>query len=170
MSPILIHAGGVFAALALIGYTVISFFTGAAYGNGAVVRESLKPLLAALRAKSEKSRSDLADVSLMVGVTLAGMGILVDSVFAGSILAIGLMLARTTVQKMTSSEHPLMSLGSQFSADLAIGVLVPIALAHVLMGNWFLAGAHLCVGLSLSWPTGGPGRRVGEWKPGWVAA
>ncbi len=80
------------------------------------------------------------------------------------------MVGRTTVQKMTSSEHPLMSLGSQFSADLIIGVVVPMALAHIVVGNWFLAASHLAVSLSLSWPTGGPGRRAGEWKPSWVGA
>ena len=80
------------------------------------------------------------------------------------------MVGGKTVQQVTSSEHPLMALGSQFSADLTIGVIVPMSLAHVLMGNWLIAGAQLALSVSLSWPTGGPGRRAGAWKPSWVGA
>ncbi len=170
MNPILFQAGGAFAALALIGYTIVSFLTGAAYANGAVVREGVKPLLESIRANSDKSRSDLADATLLVAVAFSAAGMLTDGLFAGGAFAVLLMLGRTTVQKMTSSEHPLMSLGSQFSADLIIGVLVPMALAHIVVGNWFLAASHLAVSLSLSWPTGGAGRRTGAWKPSWVGA
>ncbi len=170
MNPILFQAGGVFAALVLIGYSITSFFSGAAHMNGATMRESVKPLLESIRARSDKSRSDLADATLMFGVALAVAAVLLESALTGSILAIGFMVARKTVQQVTSSEHPLMSLGSQFSADLTIGVIVPMALAHVLMGNWLLAGAQLALSISLSWPTGGPGRRAGEWKPSWVGA
>ncbi len=170
MNPILFQAGGGFAALVLIGYSITSFFSGAAHMNGASMRESIKPLLESVRAKSDKSRSDLADASLMVGVAFAVAAVLLESALFGSILAIGLMVARKTVQQVTSSEHPLMSLGSQFSADLTIGVIVPMALAHILMGNWLLAGAQMALSLSLSWPTGGPGRRAGVWKPSWVGA
>ncbi len=115
MNPILFQAGGVFAALALIGYTVISFMTGTTYANGAVVREGIKPVLDVLRAHSAQSRSDLADVTLLVGVVLA-----------------------------------------------LSGVLAPLALA--LMANWFLAGSHVAVSVSLSRPTGGA-RRSGVRQP-----
>ncbi len=170
MNPILFQAGGVFAALVLVGYSITSFFSGAAYLNGSTMREGIKPMLDSVRANSDKSRADLADVSLMIGVGLATISILVESMIFGSVLAIGLMAARKTVRQVASSEHPLMSLGSQFSADMTIGVIVPMALAHALMGNWFLAGAQFALSVSLSWPTGGPGQRSGAWKPSWVGA
>ena len=170
MNPILFQAGGIFAALALIGYAVMSIFTGAAYANGAVLRESIKPALDSIRASSEKSRSDLADASLMVGVALAVGVVLIESPLIGAMLAIAMMAARETIQKVSASEHPLMALGSQFSADVTIGVIVPMSLAHLLMGNWLIASSQLALSLSLSWPTGGPGRRSGAWKPSWVGA
>ena len=170
MNPVLFQAGGVFAALALIGYAVMSFFTGAAHANGAILREGVKPALESIRARSEKSRADLADTSLMVAVVLAVLSIPFESVFLGALLAVGMMFARTTIQTVTASEHPLMALGSQFSADLTIGVIVPMSLAHLLMGNWLIACSQLALSVSLSWPTGGPGRRTGAWKPGWVGA
>lgn len=170
MNPILFEAGGVLAAAVLIGYSITSFFSGAAHLNGAAMRESIKPVLESVRANSDKSRSELADASLMIGVACAVAAVLLESAMFGCILAIGLIVARKTVQQVTSSEHPLMSLGAQFSADLVIGVVVPMSLAHVLMGNWLLAGAQLALSVSLSWPTGGPGRRVGEWKPSRVGA
>jgi hypothetical protein len=170
VDPILFQAGGVFAALALIGYAVMSFFTGAAHANGAVLREGLKPALESIRANSEKSRGDLADASLMIGVALAVGAMLLESPFVGAILAIAMMAARGTIQKVSASEHPLMALGSQFSADLTIGVIVPMSLAHLLMGNWLIASSQLALSVSLSWPTGGPGRRSGAWKPSWVGA
>lgn len=170
MNPVLFQAGGLFAALALIGYAVMSFFTGAAYTNGTVLREGLTPVLRSIRDRSDKSRADLADASLMVGVALAVAAVLLESPLVGSILAIGMMAARRTIQTVAASEHPLMALGSQFSADLTIGVIVPMSLAHLLMGNWLIAASQLALSVSLSWPTGGPGVRAGAWKPGWVGA
>lgn len=170
MDPLLFQFGAMLGAITLIGYAVMSLMTGAAYANGATIREALKPSLQSFRQSSSKSRSDLADATLVAGVVFAVMSVLVDNAFTGAILAVGLMWARTTVQKMTASEHPLMSIGTQFSADMAIGILGPIALAHVLLGNWMLAAAHGAVCVALSWPTGGPGRRESEWKPAWVQA
>lgn len=170
MNPILFQAGGILAAIALIGYTFVSFATGAACENGTVVREAMRPLLVEVRSRSSLGRSELADRTLFLSIALALIAIPTENVIAGSVLAVGLMAARLSVQKITASEHPLMSIGAQFGADMAIGVLAPMALAHWLMGNWLLGATHLVVSLTLSWPPGGPGRRSGAWKPSWVAA
>ena len=53
------------------------------------MRESIKPLLESIRARSDKSRSDLADASLMVGVAFAVAAVLFESALLGGILAIG---------------------------------------------------------------------------------
>ncbi len=170
MNPVLIQAGATLAAMTIIGYTVVSFTTGAAWTNGATVRGALKPGLLSLRQSSSRSRADLADMTLLAAVVLAMISLLVEGAFGGALVAVGIMWARTTVQRLTSQEHPLMAVGTQFSADLAIGIFAPLMLAQILMGSWFLAASHLAVCICLSWPAGGPGRRDGTWKPAWVNA
>ena len=170
MQPEIIQLGAVFAAMTLIGYAVMSFFTGAAFANGSTIREALTPGLRSLRDGSPKSRSDLADATLMAGVAFSVAATLLESPFAGGLLAVGMMVARKTVQQLSAAEHKLMALAGQASADMAIGVIAPMGLAHMLLGNWMLFGAHAALCLSLSWPAGGPGRRAGAWKPAWVQA
>lgn len=161
----LFELGTLFAAFALLLYSVVSFFTGAAMATGENVRSALEPSLRWFRDGSASSREELADRT-MLAASLLGLAaaLLHISIFA-LFFAVIAYRSRPQVRRIASTEHPLLALGSQLSADLVSGVVTPIVLAQLLMGNVLMAGASAAIVVSLAWPTGGPGVKAAGWAP-----
>lgn len=163
MTPELFRAGLQMSAVALIFGCVVMLITGSARSVGESFRQSVEPMLLQVRSHTERSRSELADMSIMGAMGLAMLAILSGNAVAGTVIVPLLYLARPAVRRATSQEHRLMAIAGTFSIDLMIGVYLPLALAHLLMMQWFMASSLLAVVLALSWPAGGgetiPGRR-----------
>lgn len=163
MNPELVRAGLSLSAVALIVGVVILLVTGSARMVGEAFRQSIEPALIEVRSRTDRSRSELADLSILVAIGLAVLAILTGNVLAGTLVAPLLYLARPAVRRATSQEHPLLALASTFSLDLVIGAYLPLAVAHVLMFDWVMASCLFTVVVALSWPAGGgesiPGRR-----------
>ena len=163
MNPELVRAGLEMSAIALIIGGVMLLVTGSARMVGEAFRESVEPMLLEVRSRTDRSRAELADLSMLGAIGLALLAIVEGSVVAGTLVVPLLYLARPAVRRATSQEHRLLAIAGTFSLDLMIGVYVPLALAHLLMADWFMAFCLLAVVLALSWPAGGgesiPGRR-----------
>ncbi len=165
MNPELIRAGMAMAALALVSGGIILLLTGSARSVGAAFREALAPLLSDVRSRTSMSRSELADLSVLVAIVMAAIAIFDGNALGGTIVVPLLHLARPSIRRATQQEHPLLALSSTFSLDLIIGFCLPFALAHMIVGNWFMGLCMFAIVLALSWPAGGqtaPGRR---WMP-----
>ncbi len=166
MQPELIHAGLQIGALALIVGAVMSFVQGTAPVLGEQLREALRPMLTGLRDRSDLSRSELADRSMLAAVGLSVLAVLIDRSIAAALIAIVLWFARPMVARMVSQEHPMLALSQTFSTDLVIGLYLPIALAQLLMFQLLMGASMFLVVLALSWPPGGAAAG-GQWKPAW---
>ncbi len=146
--------------IAVIGGLLV---TGSARTVGESFRQSVEPALIQVRSRTERSRSELADRSILVAIGLAVLSIFTGSVMAGTLVAPLLYMARPAIRRATSQEHRLLALAGTFSLDLMIGVYLPLGLAHLLMLDWLMASCLFTVVLALSWPAGGgesiPGRR-----------
>jgi hypothetical protein len=156
-------------ALCLIVLAVWSLVTGHAQTVGAAVRAQLVPVLTAIRAMTTLSRADLADASLIIAVGLAAISMIVDRNLLAAVIIPLLWLARPAVRRLTSEERPMFALGGELSGNLVVGLFAPIALAHLLLGNRFLAASLVAVTVALCWPPGCGRRVVGSWRPAWVA-
>ncbi|MGI9598015.1 MAG: hypothetical protein ACR2QK_17765 [Acidimicrobiales bacterium] len=164
MRPELLQLGINISAIATILGGLVLLALGRSDWLGHSFRTAVRPALDLIRSRSTRSRSELADVSILVAAGLSVAGALVDRQVFAAILAILLWLSRPSVAKLTKEENHLLAKISWFSIDLMIGVYVPIAIAQVLLLNLFLAASFFSVIVALSWPTGGgaiPGRR---WK------
>ncbi len=163
MNPELVRAGLSLSAVALIGGVVMMLVTGSARIVGEAFRQSIEPTLIEVRSRTHRSRSELADLSILVAIGLAILAVLDGDVLAGTLVAPLLYLARPAVRRATSQEHRLLAVSGSFSIDLMIGVYLPLAFAHMLMFEWFRGSCLFAVALALSWPAGGggaiPGRR-----------
>lgn len=155
-------------ALCLIVVTIWSLLSGFASVTGAAVRARLRPALARLRELSSLGRSELADATLLLAVSLATAAVVVNQSPAAALVAALLWFARPSVRRLTREERPLFALGMELSSDLVVGAFVPLGAAHLLLGDPLMAGAMFAATVSLCWPPGGA-RRVGSWKPAWVA-
>lgn len=163
MNPELVRAGLSLSAVALIAGAAILFVTGSARSLGETFRVSIEPTLAQIRSRTTLSRSELADLSILVAIGLSMLNILGGNPVAGTIVALVLWVARPSIRRATRHEHRLMALGGFFSIDLIIGAYIPFVLAHLMMSDWLMASCLFSVVLALSWPAGGgetiPGRR-----------
>lgn len=160
----LLQLGIQISAIAMIFGGLGLLLVGRSSWLGHSFRTAVRPMLDLIRSRSTLSRSELADVSILVAAGLAVMGALVDRQVFAAILAILLWLSRPAVAKLTSEENQMLAKISWFSIDLMIGVYVPIAVAQVLLLNLFVAASFFSAIVALSWPAGGgaiPGRR---WK------
>jgi hypothetical protein len=156
-------------AICLIVVTVWSLVTGNAHATGAAVRAQLTPALTTIRSTTAMSRAELADASLILALGLAAVSMIVDRTYLAAVMIPLLWLSRPSVRRLTSEERPMFALGGELSGNLVVGLFAPIALAHLLLGNGFLAASLLAVTVALCWPPGG-GRRVsGTWRPVWLA-
>ena len=163
MNPELVQAGLSLGAVALIGCVVVLLVTGSARTVGEAFRQAVEPSLLEVRSLTDRSRSELADLCVLVAIGLAMLSIIAGDVMMGTLVAPLLHLARPAIRRATSQEHRLLAMSGSFSLDLMIGVYLPLALAHVLMMEFIMASCLLAVVLALSWPAGGgdsiPGRR-----------
>jgi hypothetical protein len=150
-----------------IGLTLGSFallLNGGALPLGTSFRMTIEPLLRSIRSASSRSRSELADVTVLMAITFAGLATVFENPVG--LIMMGLMYwARPFIRRATREEHKLLALASTFSTDLIIGVYVPMVIAQFLLLNVFTGVAMLLVAVALSWPAGGgqsiPGR---TWK------
>jgi hypothetical protein len=159
MSPQLLH--NVIQVLA-IGLTFGSFgllIQGGAYALGCSFRSTIEPVLASIRGLSERSRPELADLTILVAIGLAGCAALFEAPVAGCLLAGMMAWSRPLVRRATREENKLLALAGTISIDLVIGVYVPMVMAQLLLHHFFIATSMLAVVVALSWPAGG-GRRL----------
>ncbi|MDH4278131.1 MAG: hypothetical protein OEW83_08620 [Acidimicrobiia bacterium] len=163
MNPELVRAGLSLSAVALIAGAAILLITGSAQTLGEAFREAVEPTLAQVRSRTNRSRSELADLSMLVAIGLSMLNILGGNPVVGTIVALVLYLARPAIRRATRHEHRLMAMGGLFSIDLIIGLYLPFVVAHLMMFDWLMAACLSAVVLALSWPAGGgetiPGRR-----------
>ena len=137
---------------ALIVGGIASLFNGTAPMIGAAVRDGVEPLLARLREGTDKTRAELADTSMLVGIAFAVMAALVAFDPAGLIIGVILWRARPAVQKLTSCDDQLMGRAADLSGNLVAGAYAPIVLALFLMGRITIASAMASVLVALLWP------------------
>lgn len=163
MNPELVRAGLSMSAVALIAGAAFLLLTGSARSLGEAFRESVEPALAQVRSRTNRSRSELADLSMLAAIGLSLLNILGGNPVIGTVVAIVLYVARPAIRRATRHEHRLLAMGGLFSIDLIIGAYLPFVLAHVMMFDWLMALCLFAVVLALSWPAGGgetiPGRR-----------
>ena len=166
MSPELVEVGLSMSAVALIIGAAFLLVSGSARSLGEAFRQSIEPTLTEFRSRSTRSRSELADMTILAAIGLALLAVFDGAVLIGSAVAVLLYVARPSIRRATSQEHRLLAVSSAFSLDLMIGTYLPFALAHVLLFDWIMALCLFAVVLALSWPAGGgetiPGRR---WQP-----
>lgn len=160
----LVVVGVQVAALGLTLGALVLFMTGGVVPLGSSFRTSIEPLLRALRDRTSLSRSELADLSMLVGLALAAAEALSGRSPLGALFAIGLWISRPAVQRATREENRMLAVAGHVSIDLIIGLYTPIMLAQFLLANVLLGAALLSVVIGLSWPAGGggssiPGRR-----------
>ena len=167
MNPATFSLGTKLAAVALILGAVMSFVNGTAPIMGEQWRESIHPALASVRSRSTLSRAQLADRSMLAAIVLSGLAVVFEGRFLGLVVGIGLWMARPMIVRLCSQEHPLLAIGDSFSANLIIGLYLPVAIAQLLLGQVLTGAAMLSVVLALSWPAGGAARNVGGWRPAW---
>lgn len=150
------------SAVALILGGLVLLLLGRVDALGASFRSSLEPLLGEVRARTTKSRVELADATLNVAIALAVAAALFDREPIAMVIAVSLYLFRPALHRLTSDENPMTARINTVSIDLVIGLYVPIVLAQVLLLNLFLGASLLSAIVALSWPAGGgavPGRR-----------
>lgn len=171
MAPELVESGMQLAAVALIFGAVISVVTGTANLLGGQLRATLEPALSAVRSSVDFSRSQLADASILLAIAFSSLAVVLERSLFAILVAALLWYARPMVRRLSTQENPLLALGDSFSADLIIGLYLPIVMAQVLLGRWLSGAAMLMVVIALSWPPGGArtGRRTGGWQPTWQA-
>lgn len=162
------HAGLAMSGLCLVILALWSLVTGFASVIGAACRARLRPALLRVRSMSSLGRSDLADATLVLAVGLAAADVVVGRSFVAALVAVMLWLARPSVQRLMREERPLFALGTELSSDLVVGAFLPLAVAHLLLGDALMAGAIFAATVALCWPPGGA-RRVGSWRPAWLA-
>jgi hypothetical protein len=154
------------SAVALILGGAMLLVTGSSRRLGESFRGLIEPLLVEVRTRTSLSRSQLADLSILAAMVLAGLTVTDGNIVGAMIIAPLLYLARPAIRRATREENRLMAVGGMFGLDLMIGVYLPFALAHVLLFDWFMASSLFTVVVALSWPAGGggavPGRR---WLP-----
>lgn len=163
MGPELVQNVTDATAVALTLASFVLFALGWAHTLGTSFRLTIEPLLVSLRGQTDRARHELADLSVLVGVGLAGCGAVLEQPLAGCLLAGLLAWSRPMVRRATREENKLLALAGSISIDLVIGVYVPMVLAQVLLRNWFIAASLLALVVALSWPAGHgravPGRR-----------
>lgn len=162
------QVGLAMSGLCLVILAIWSLVTGYASVIGAASRARLRPALLRVRSMSSLGRSELADASLLLAVGLAAADVVVNRSFVAILVAAMLWLARPSVQRLMREERPLFALGMELSSDLVVGAFVPLSMAHLLLGDALMAGAIFAATVALCWPPGGA-RRVGSWRPAWVA-
>lgn len=154
MSSEVLETGIEVTAVGLTLGSLVLLLNGRAHALGLSFRSTVEPPLRSIRNHTALSRSELADRTLLAGIALAGFGALFDRPLAG-VLLIGLLLwSRPFVRRATREENRLMAVAGNFSADLMIGVYVPVVLAQLILANFFLAASLAAVIIALSWPTG----------------
>jgi len=163
MNPELIDAALNGSSIALVFAAFGLLIHGSARSVGESFRTLIEPLLLFVRDSSACSRTRLADLSILAAMGLGMSAALTESLLAGVAVASLLWLARPAVHRATREEHRLLATASFFSLDVVIGVNLPVAMAHLLIGNIFLAMSLVTIAVALSWPAGGgetiPGRR-----------
>ena len=155
-------------AMCLIVLAGWAFIAGTSPILGSAIREWLRPALQAVRRSTDRSRSKLADLTVVVAVVFAVASIPLDSNPLAAVVAIVLWMARPQVARLTSEEHPLLAKAGEFSADLIIGIYAPIMAAMLLLGDIAMAASLLTVTVALCWPPGNEGTRVRTWRPNWA--
>ncbi|MGF1596909.1 MAG: hypothetical protein ACFCVK_08235 [Acidimicrobiales bacterium] len=152
-------------ALAIFVCAFALFLTGGSDAVGQPFRLAIEPLLADLRARTARSRAELADTSILVSIGFAVLAALAGQAIGGAAVALMLWWGRPVFQRLTREDNRLMASMSLFSIDMVIGLFVPIALAQLLLSSYFLAFSTVLVVVALSWPAGtGGGGHGRPWK------
>ena len=164
-----LELGSAFAAITLIGWAVLSFLDGSASATGVVIRESLRDVLGGVRSSSSLTRAELAEVTIFGATLIAIAGAIAQVSVMLAAVAVILALGRRSITRHMSQENRLMAVAGHFTSDLMIGVFVPLLLAQLLTGHFYLGTVLGLVIVALSWPAGGA-RSTGRWRPAWHSA
>lgn len=165
-----LQAGLAVAAVCTMLLAIVGIFNGFGLAIGSQVRDILEPTLRSIRDRSELSRQDLADRTLLGAAAICAVGSLATLSFAGLFIGGLLLFMRPSVRRATREENKMLALSSSFSLDLIVGFFVPMVLAMVLLGDVVMSLTYFLATIALCWPPGGAGgrRRVAVWKPAWV--
>lgn len=131
---------------------------------GSSFRSALEPALREIRQWTSLSRSELADATVLVAIGLAISAAILEVRFLAGAVAVGLWLARPSIERVTRDEHKLFALTKSFSIDLVIGFYTPIMLALFLLGDLLMGTCLLAVVVALSWPAGGGAIAGRRWR------
>lgn len=159
-------------ALTLVLGGLALFVSGGSAALGRSFRDAVEPVLRAVRDRTARSRSELADVTLVVGIVLAVAAAIVHRDPLAGLLAVGVWVIRPSIRRVTREENKVAAVGGHLSIDMMIGLYTPIMLAQFLLANVLLGACLLAVVVALSWPAGGGGIRVPgrRWRPAPVAS
>lgn len=151
------------SAVGLVIGAFVLLLTGTSGSLGTALRATLEPALSRARETSVRSRPELADLTLLAGIALAGASVVFDRHLLAAFVVIGLWLARPIVRRHTREENRLLAMADSFSLDMIIGFYAPLTAAQFLFGNVLMGCCFATVVVALSWPAGGgssiPGRR-----------
>jgi hypothetical protein len=162
MGPELVQTGIQVFAVALTLGAFVLLLNGGAYSLGWSCRSALEPLLASVRARSSRSRPELADASVVLAIGFALLSAVFEQLVPALLIVALLLKGRPLVRRATREENRLLALVGSLSSDTVIGFYLPMVLAQVLLTNLYIAASMSLVVVALSWPPGGgqaiPGR------------